>query len=358
MPDNVDAIRWRIEEVDNHILDLIGQRMHLAKQMGQFKVGRSMPIRNVRVEDQVIARFVSRAKEAEISEGAAKRIAMLLIHESVDAQMRIPKAPEAKRITVIGGSGKMGNWLCKFFAERGHKVMVHDIASSTLFPFENDLRRAVSGADVIVIATPIGRTPDMLERVLSLKPKGVVFDVTSIKAPLLPLLKKAAQKGVKVCSVHPMFGPDTHMLLEKNIVFCDCGSKAGLKETKALFESTGANLREIKVEEHDAIMAYVLGLSHAINIAFFAALAKSGRSYRELSALSSTTFSKQECTAKAVASENPELYYEIQHVNPHTQEVLDLLVRSVEEVRQAATEQESEHFVKVMEQGRQYFGGE
>ena len=358
MPDNVDAIRWHIEEVDNQILDLIGQRMRLARQMGQFKIGKAMTVRNLRVEDQVIARYASRAKEAEISDEAARRIAAILIHESVDMQMRMPKVAEPKRVTVVGGSGKMGAWVSRYFAERGHKVMVQDIVSSTKFPFENDLRRAVMGADVIVLATPIIRTPEMLESVLALKPKGLVMDITSVKAEVAPIIRRAVQKGAKICSIHPMFGPDTQLLLEHNMVLCDCGSEKGLEEAKALFEGVGLDVRVISLEEHDALMAYVLGLSHAINISFFSALAKSGRAHRELHDVASTTFDRQDRSARGVANENPELYYEIQHVNPHTQEVLDLLARSLDEIREAAKENDSERFVSIMEQGRKYFGGE
>ncbi len=350
-------MRWHIEEVDNQILDLIGQRMRLANRMGQYKAGRAAPVRNLRVEDQVVARYASRAKDSGISEGAAAQIARLLIRESVDAQMRIPQTKEPKRITVVGGAGKMGSWLSAFFAERGHKVTVHDIVSTTKFPFENNLKRAVDGADVIVLATPIGRTPEVLERVLAMKPKGLVFDVNSVKEPVIPLLKKAAAKKVKVSSVHPMFGPDTRILLDRNVIVCDCGSEEGTRIAKELFDGIGLSVRVVKLEKHDEIIAYVLGASHAINIAFFNALVKSGHGYEELKAYASTTFEKQECAAKGVAAENPELYYEIQHVNPHTQEVLDLLVESVEEVRKAATEKGGERFVEMMQEGRRYFGG-
>ncbi len=349
-------MRWHIEEVDNQILDLIGQRMRLAMRMGQYKAGRGKPVRDLRVEDQVVARYASRAKDAGISEEAAAHIARLLIRESVDAQMRIPKAKEPKRITVVGGSGKMGSWLSAFFAERGHKVMVHDVVPTTKYPYESNLKRAVEGADVVVLATPIGRTPETLEKVLAMKPKGVVFDVCSVKEPVAPLIKKAVSKKFKISSVHPMFGPDARILLDRNVIVCDCGSEEATNVTQELFDGVGMHVRVVKLEKHDELIAYVLGVSHAVNIAFFNALVGSGHAYGELRSYASTTFDKQECAAKSVAAENPELYYEIQHVNPHTQEVLDLLVASVEEVRKAATDESEERFVEMMEAGRRYFG--
>jgi len=356
LPEHVDAIRWHIEETDNQIMDLIGQRMRLAKEMGQHKVGKGMPVRNLRVEEQVMARFASRAKQADVSEEAARSIAKILLHESEDAQFRMPRT-EPKRITVVGGSGKMGAWLCRFFESQGHKVMVNDVISSTSFPYENDLKRAVSQADVIVVATPIDAAKEMLDRVLALKPKGLVLDIVSIKAPLIPSLRAAAEKGMKVCSLHPMFGPDTTSLIYQNLLICDCGSKEGVESAHALFDYTGAEIHDVSVEEHDRLMSYVLGMSHALNIAFFNTLVKSGLTVKELEHASSTTFRNQKCTSMRVANENPELYYQIQHVNPHTKETLDLLVRSIEDIRAAAMAQESDEFVKIMEQGRAYYGG-
>lgn len=356
MPEHVDAIRWHIEETDNQIMDLIGQRMRLAKEMGQHKIGKGVPVRNLRVEEQVLARFASRAKLAEVSEDAARGIARILLHESEDAQFRMPRV-EPKRITVVGGSGKMGAWLCRFFESQGHRVMVNDIVSSTNFPYENDLKRAVSQADVVVVATPIDAAKEMLDKVLALKPKGTVMDIVSIKSPIIPSLRAAVEKGTRACSLHPMFGPDTKSLIYQNLLVCDCGSKEGVAEAHALFDYTGAEIHDIAIEEHDRLMSYVLGMSHALNIAFFNALASSGLKLAELEKASSTTFRNQECTSRRVANENPELYYQIQHSNPHSKEALDLLVRSIEEIRASATAEESDMFVRIMEKGRAYYGG-
>lgn len=356
MPDNIDALRWKIEEVDNEIMSLIGQRMRLAKQMGQHKVGKAVPVRNLRVEDQVVARYVSRAKEADITEAAAKRIAHILIRESVDAQFRLPRPVEAKRVTVIGGSGKMGSWLCHFLSSRGHKVLVQDVVSSTKFPFENDLKRAVYNADIIILATPIVKTGEMLDKVMALKPKGVIFDIASIKTPVQERLQAAVKKGYKVCSVHPMFGPEVESLLERNVVICDCGSKEAVREAHYLFDGAGADVVDLPLAEHDPLIAYVLVMSHATNIAFFSALANSGMPHDELDRVSSTTFEKQECTARAVAMENPELYYEIQHLHPETEKVLCLLADALKELTEAAKAEDSGQFVNIMEKGREYYG--
>ena len=86
MTDSVDGIRWKIEELDNEILDLIEKRMKAALFMGNEKVRKGLPVRNERVEEQVIERYLERAEGVGISAAAAKQIATILIQESVDVE--------------------------------------------------------------------------------------------------------------------------------------------------------------------------------------------------------------------------------------------------------------------------------
>ncbi len=70
-------------------------------------------------------------------------------------------------------------------------------------------------------------------------------------------------------------------------------------------------------------MAWVLGLSHLVNIAFASALAESGEAVPLLRQISSSTFNAQLQVAAQVVSENPHLYYEIQQGNAMTGEVVE-----------------------------------
>src|SRR5439155_629410 len=78
---------------------------------------------------------------------------------------------------------------------------------------------------------------------------------------------------------------------------------------RALFAPTMAEQVVMSLDDHDRLIAYVLGLSHALNIAFFTALAESGEAAPKLAQMSSTTFDAQLDVASRVAQESPELYY-------------------------------------------------
>ena len=104
----------------------------------------------------------------------------------------------------------------------------------------------------------------------------------------------------------------------------------------------------------ERLIADVLGLSHALNIAFFTALADSGEAAPSLARMSSTTFDAQLDVAARVAEESPELYYEIQSLNDYGAESLEALSQAVERLRTAVLSQDHDAFVALMRRGRDY----
>jgi chorismate mutase/prephenate dehydrogenase len=186
------------------------------------------------------------------------------------------------------------------------------------------------------------------------RPAGLVFDIGSLKTPLLDGLHELRDAGCKVTSVHPMFGPDTRLLSGRHLIFCNVGNAEATAAAKELFGATMAERIDMSLEDHDRLIAYVLGLSHALNIAFFTALAESGEAAPKLARMSSTTFDSQLLVSSAVARDNPHLYFEIQHLNRFGLGPLDALLDAAARVRQLVAAGDEEGFVNLMERGREY----
>jgi chorismate mutase/prephenate dehydrogenase len=185
-------------------------------------------------------------------------------------------------------------------------------------------------------------------------PRGIVFDIGSLKSPLRAGLHGLRAAGARVTSVHPMFGPDTELLSGRHVIFVDLGVPRATAAARALFEPTMATLVEMDLESHDRLIAYVLGLSHALNIAFFTALAESGEAAPRLATLSSTTFDAQLGIAARVAAENPDLYFEIQTLNDYGTESLAALLYAVERLRSVVRAGDLDGFRGLMTRGRGY----
>jgi len=137
-------------------------------------------------------------------------------------------------------------------------------------------------------------------------------------------------------------------------LFVDLGHQEALERVRELFAPTMAEQVVMSLDDHDRLIAYVLGLSHALNIAFFTVLAESGEAAPRLARMSSTTFDAQLEVAGRVAQDSPELYYEIQSLNDYGAESLEALCQAVERLRTAVISQNHDAFVALMRRGRDY----
>lgn len=298
-------------------MELVGRRNRIALVIGEKKAEANEEVVVPAVEKNVVQRYIDAGQVSGVSAETAARIARAVINESVDVQGLIPRPAAPRKIFIIGGNGGMGRWLSAFFAARCHSVTISDPEpDGALYPV-TDISSGCRGADVIIVATPIKISAEILGTVVSENKDALIFDILSVKTPLIPVLRKAAASGAKVCSVHPMFGPHAASIAGRNIIVCSCGNDTAADEAADLF--SGGTILRMEIKEHDPIAAYVLGLTHAVNLAFSGALVRSGFSAETLCAAASTTFSRQTAVSSSVSRENAELYYSIQTENPYTE---------------------------------------
>ena len=200
---------------------------------------------------------------------------------------------------------------------------------------------------------PLRPSNDILLELAKLKPKCLVFDIGSLKSPMREGLDAMRKSGCRVCSVHPMFGPNEIGLSGRHILFVDVGDPQAIVDARALFAHTAADCVELSLEEHDEVMAWVLGLSHLVNIAFAGALAQSGEKVPLLKQISSSTFNAQLKVATQVVSENPHLYYEIQQGNVNTREVSEQFQKVLDELVASVNQHDEAVFTHHMQAARQ-----
>ena len=316
---NLDELRTAITELDGELIELVARRQALSEQVAAVKRATGRPTRDFGREREVILRARTAAQGRGVSPALAESILRQLIHSSLATQEQAGVAAQAhgsgKRALVIGGRGKMGRWFADFLASQGFRVGIADPAGTLPgFEYVADWQNDRLDHDLIVLATPLGATAELLMSLARRAPRGLIFDLGSLKTPLRAGLAALVAAGCRVTSLHPMFGPDTELLSGRHVIFIDLGNSDALSEAQALFAPTMAERVVMDLDEHDRLIAYVLGLSHALNIAFFTALAESGEAAPRLARLSSTTFDAQLEVASRVAAESPELYFEIQQL--------------------------------------------
>ncbi|MFA5881531.1 MAG: prephenate dehydrogenase [Eubacteriales bacterium] len=138
-----------------------------------------------------------------------------------------------------------------------------------------ELEIAVSDADLVVIATPVGLTVDFIRRIVPfIKPGCIVTDVGSTKAEIVREAQKMMPPGTFFVGGHPMTGSEitgvrgADRYLFENAVYILTPAadtpRAAIKKVRKLVDSLGAKVIEIDPEEHDLMVAAVSHLPHFI----------------------------------------------------------------------------------------------
>jgi chorismate mutase/prephenate dehydrogenase len=356
---NLDELRTALTDLDGELVELVARRQALSEQVAAVKRATGRATRDFGREREVILRGRNTAARLGVSPDLAESLLRQLIQSSLATQEHARVAAQAqgsgKRALVIGGHGKMGGWFAEFLASQGFRVAIADPKGGFGgFDTVEDWQSDPLDFDLIVLATPLSTTTRLLELLARRAPRGLIFDLGSLKTPLRAGLDALVKAGCRVTSLHPMFGPDTALLSGRHVIFIDLGNPDALREAQDLFAPTMAERVVMGLDEHDRLIAYVLGLSHALNIAFFTALADSGEAAPRLARLSSTTFDSQLEVASRVAAESPDLYYEIQSLNDYGGESLLALQKAVERLVATVKSGNAAEFTAIMNRGRAY----
>lgn len=352
-------LRVQLDMVDAEVIALAARRRKLVGSIAATKRSAGLPLRDYSRERELILRARQIAGSLGLSSELADRLMGALVSDSLtmqeQAQVAAAGVGHGKTALVIGGAGKMGQWFREFLLSQGYHVIVADPAiRSGDTRHLRDWRECQLTMDVIVVATPIDATNGVLRELASRRPRGLIFDISSLKTPLRSGFEALTAAGCLAVSIHPMFGPETSLLRGKNLVFVDLGVSAAVRAAESMFSATLAHRAVMSLDDHDQLMGYVLGLSHAINIAFAAVLANSGPLSDRLLKFSSTTFDRQTDVAMGVTVEDTKFYYQIQRLNAFGLEPLEKLQEAVRVIYESVRNAEQARFAALMIQGRDY----
>jgi len=161
--------------------------------------------------------------------------------------------------------------------------MQRAIASGALDRYFLSLDRAVEGADLIVLATPVGTFEKICAAMAPhLQPGTIVTDVGSVKGALVTKIENLLPEGVSFVGAHPIAGRERSGVESASIdLFAGhrCiltptpkTPKKALSKIRAFWEAIGAGTMEMDPVTHDRIMAAVSHLPHLVAYALMEAL--------------------------------------------------------------------------------------
>lgn len=252
-----------------------------------------------------------------------------------------------KNITIIGGSGGMGQVFGKYFKRHGFNVTLlarnenklKIVAKNLGVNYELDLKKSVENADIVMISVPINSTSEMIQRIAPLMKKdSLLFDITSLKQEIYTILREVQEKYPISClSIHPMFGPGIKTMKNYVILVLKIDGTEQYNEIinkfLDLFRSDGFIITETTPDIHDSRIALTLGVPHMFNILFLNLLKRTNESLSELTRYTGTTFLLQKVFAESIIQREMEMFGEIQIKNDKFHKILDLLENLIEEYK-------------------------
>jgi len=262
------------------------------------------------------------------------------------------------KLAVIGGAGKMGRWLTRYFTQHEHEVTISDVdmekarrlAKSLGIRLTRSNSEAARSADLVALCTPISEVPNVIKEILAdLNPSKAVMEISSVKSPVISIMRKIAFRGIRVLSVHPLFGPGVEDPSKERMALVpirDAASEINL--AKQLFPDI--EIISVDVEKHDHAMALTLSLTHFINIVFASVLSK--ENVKDLKILGGTTFAMQLLLSEGVMTEDSRLYASIQMSNPYTIQYLEKFLSESYELARCIRGKDEEKFSKFYNEAR------
>ena len=354
-------MRAKIGEIDEELLELIADRLAVARRIGAMKVTDGKKVKQPDIEKKVKERVKKRADELRLPENQTLEIFSRLIDASVEEQEKVSIALKDRKpigkCVIYGGTGGMGKLLAELLHNCGYGVTIARSSGSVLQYPGNEKSVIPIDADFSIVSVHMRYSPDTIVKASSQVPGKKIYEICSMKNHLKGAISRANKSGSEVISLHPMFGPGIRALRNRPVIFC--GEPDQFKEDPLwkAFESEGAKMLTLPFESHDRIMSYILQFTHAVNIIYFTVLCNSGIDIKLLQLAASPICSRQILNAKTVAQQDPQLYFEIQHLSEHLGRMYEELGMAQAELIEALASDSGVKFKELMEKGKKYFEG-
>lgn len=184
-------------------------------------------------------------------------------------------------VGLIGGSLARALKLadaCKEIVGSGRDVahLKKAVALGVIDRYETDLCAAVQGADMVLLAMPVGATERVLRQIKpALASHVIVTDVGSAKASVIEAARAVFDEvPANFVPGHPIAGTEqsgveasfAELFQNRRVVLTPLAhtSMDGLKQVRAMWEQAGAEVMEMDAARHDAVLAATSHLPHLL----------------------------------------------------------------------------------------------
>ncbi len=197
----------------------------------------------------------------------------------------MPAAVKVNSVTIVGVGlmgGSIGLGLRKLEPApevtgvcRREESLSRALATGAIDRGTLHLVQAVSEADLVIIASPVGSIGELARRAIpAMKANAVLTDVGSTKVEVVESIEEALLDRVHYVGGHPLAGSEKQGVAQaRDDLYQDCTvvltptprtSARALGVVGGMWQALGARVRELSPEQHDQLLAEVSHLPHLV----------------------------------------------------------------------------------------------
>ena len=253
--------------------------------------------------------------------------------------------------------------LCKMVTGFGRReaALQQAVTDGVIDDYSLDVREAVAGADLVVLATPLSTTETLMSEMSgALKPGCIITDVGSAKGVVVAAARQAlADRLAYFIPAHPIAGTEKSgveasfaELFENHIVIITPlaeTDRAARDTVAAMWRGVGATVVALDVDHHDEVLAATSHLPHVLVYTLIDCLARM-QDKDEIFTYAAGGFAD----FTRVASSSPEMWRDICIANnTPLLAVLDSFEQHLNEVRDAIAGGDGNRLMEVFSRAKQ-----
>ncbi|MBH8554119.1 bifunctional chorismate mutase/prephenate dehydrogenase [Nostocaceae cyanobacterium CENA357] len=209
-----------------------------------------------------------------------------------------------RRITIIGGHGRMGKLFKEQLTAGGHNVSVLEQED---WEYAEQL---LSPAELVLVSVPIAYTVDVIKRATKyIAPTTALCDITSIK--IQPTQAMLEHHCGPVMGLHPMFGPNITSFLEQKVVVCPGRNDNSFEWLLDFIKGQGGELVVCTPEEHDEMMVIIQAMQHFCRFSMGVFLAEASIDIGRSLTMSTPSYRQEIEILKRLFAQSPNLCVDI-----------------------------------------------
>ncbi len=241
------------------------------------------------------------------------------------------------RVGIIGANGSMGQWFMKYFASKGYEMTLSDPSSDELLSLMNgeDARivksnvEVVRHSDFIMLAVPTDVVSGVLQEIAPhLHQNSIICEISSLKEKVIDVVERISQTGVKVLSLHPLFGPGADYNLMRIALIPVSNEQHEMSLASMIFPE--ASIVSIAAPLHDRAIMFSIGLSYFVNLMLLSVI--KDEDLHTIQQLSGTTFRVQTILAGAILHQPAFLHMQLFKGSIFKNEIIGKLQETMKKV--------------------------